>query len=568
MRRRPFGTVLFALAIAAGSLAWQSRPSAQIAAAPDTAAPGWGVRFAAMAPADIRTWDRVIDASERDGGLRVIATDVDPLVPGREVQRLQQFHQGVPVWGAEVVRDDARGVTQSLFGALAASPALEALDTTPTLSEDDASETLRRLGGGDLPLRRAAQLVVLPLDGGDARLAWTAVAGAVPQVDRIFIDAHTGAELLRYTEIERQSAAVGTGTGVLGDQKKLSVEQGTSGYTAFDRHRPPVIETFDFRNNLTRAKLLLDRQLAYATSDLATDSDNIWTDPAVVDAHVHVSWTYDFYYKRFGRLGLDDRNGPINVGVNAVSQQGALTISSADRADYALNAWFCGSCGPQGQGIMFFGNGVPSTVTVGGATITYFAGSLDVAAHELTHGVTAATSRLIYNRESGALNEAFSDIMGKSVEFFYHLPGSNPGQADYTLGKDTVRGARAGVLNGDRSMANPALYGDPDHYSHRYLGTADNGGVHTNSGIANHAFYLAIEGGTNRTSGLAVDGVGGANREQIEKVFYRAFTLLMPANSTFATARAATIQAARDLYGAGSAAERAVTQAWTAVGVQ
>ena len=81
-------------------------------------------------------------------------------------------------------------------------------------------------------------------------------------------------------------------------------------------------------------------------------------------------------------------------------------------------------------------------------------------------------------------------------------------------------------------------------------GTADNGGVHINSGIANQAFYLAVEGGTNRTSGLAVQGVGGANREQIEKVFYRAFTLMLPSNATFSVARAATIQAARDLYGA------------------
>jgi len=120
---------------------------------------------------------------------------------------------------------------------------------------------------------------------------------------------------------------------------------------------------------------------------------------------------------------------------------------------------------------------------------------------------------------------------------------------------------------GIRSMENPNVFGDPDHYSRRFLGTADNGGVHINSGIANQAFYLAIEGGTNRTSGLAVQGVGAGNRDQIEKVFYRAFTQLMPANSTFAVARAATIQAARDLYGAGSNPERAVTAAWTAVGV-
>jgi thermolysin len=116
-------------------------------------------------------------------------------------------------------------------------------------------------------------------------------------------------------------------------------------------------------------------------------------------------------------------------------------------------------------------------------------------------------------------------------------------------------------------MADPQAYDDPDHYSRRYTGSADNGGVHSNSGIANHAFYLAIEGGVNRTSSLAVQGVGAANREKIEKAFYRGFTQLLPANATFAMARVATLQAARDLYGAGSDVERAIEQAWTAVGV-
>ena len=91
--------------------------------------------------------------------------------------------------------------------------------------------------------------------------------------------------------------------------------------------------------------------------------------------------------------------------------------------------------------------------------------------------------------------------------------------------------------------------------------------MHTNSGIGNQAYYLAIQGGTNRTSGISVQGVGLANREQIEKVMYRAFTQLMPANATYAVARAATIQAARDLYGANSSAEASVAAAWTAVGV-
>jgi hypothetical protein len=115
-----------------------------------------------------------------------------------------------------------------------------------------------------------------------------------------------------------------------------------------------------------------------------------------------------------------------------------------------------------------------------------------------------------------------------------------------------------------RSLSNPRSSGDPDHYGLRFIG----GDPHYNSTIASHAFYLAIEGGVDRSSGLAVQGVGAGNREQIEKAFFRALTSLMPSSSTFALTRVATIQAARDLYGTGSAAERAVTQAWDAVGVQ
>jgi Zn-dependent metalloprotease len=179
----------------------------------------------------------------------------------------------------------------------------------------------------------------------------------------------------------------------------------------------------------------------------------------------------------------------------------------------------------------------------------------------LSHGVTEFSSNLIYLNESGALNEAFSDIMGTSAEFFFQPPGTGSRQADYLIGEDVIR------PGGLRSMSNPAAYGDPDHYSKRFLGSEDNGGVHTNSAIASQAFYLAIEGGTNATSGRSVQGIGGANREQMEKVFYRGFTELLPANATFSVARAATIQAARDLYGAGGNVERAVTEAWTAVGV-
>ena len=141
---------------------------------------------------------------------------------------------------------------------------------------------------------------------------------------------------------------------------------------------------------------------------------------------------------------------------------------------FYLNAFYAGG------GVMVYGEGLPAgVVTAGGQHWNYLAGALDVVAHELTHGVTEFTSNLIYLNESGALNEAFSDMMGTSVEFFFQPSGlAGPMKADYLIGEDVV------TPGGLRSLSDPASFGDPDHYTKRFLGTADNGGVHTNLTIA------------------------------------------------------------------------------------
>ncbi len=224
---------------------------------------------------------------------------------------------------------------------------------------------------------------------------------------------------------------------------------------------------------------------------------------------------------------------------------------------FFLNAFYFG------DGIMVYGEGLPEGLTTtGGRRWTYFSAGIDVVAHELTHGVTDYSSRLIYQNESGALNEAFSDIIATGVEFAFHPPGNGTLRADYVLGEDIVS---PGAV---RSMSNPLQYGDPDHYSERFLGSADSGGVHINSGIVNHAFYLAIEGGTHRLSGVRVTGVGGARRADVEQAFYRAFVFMLPPDALFSTARQTTIQSARELFGNGSDVETAIRGAWTAVGVQ
>ena len=543
-----------ALALSAALFLLEDRGSAQLAPM---------VRVHATAPAELRSWDSYVSEATRSGSLRVRRVVRDPLMPAHAVERLQQFHDGVRVWGAEVVRDSERGIVNWVFGSLV--PEI-GIPVQPRLSVLQARQRFLERAGAPARLVREPELVVVPLASGEYRLAFTAVIARRSAVVRSFVDAQTGAELLRYSAVHAQSA-IGTGRGVLGDVKKLSVLRLAGVFVTDDQLRPPIVTTYDMQGNLTRTMDVIFDGATLFASDIASDSDNDWSDVAAVDAHAHVGWTYDYFFKRHGRRGLDDSDRPIFTVINGISQRDALALPP-ELFDMAVNAFWCGECGPGGVGLMYFGNGIPPQYveTSSGQNFTYSAGSLDIVAHELAHGVTDASSALIYADEPGALNEAFSDIMGTAVEFFYQQAGTAKGEADWIVGEDTVRDPR-GIQHGIRSLSNPRAFGNPDHYSWRYVGPDDNGGVHINSGIASHAFYLAVAGGQNRTSNLTVQGVGTANREQMEKIFYRAFVYMLPPSATFSLARAATIQAARDLYGAGSVPERAVTQAWTAVGV-
>jgi bacillolysin len=503
-----------------------------------------------MDAATLRDSDRAITTLMRSEVLKPVITFEDVLVPGRRHERLQQVVNGVPVWASTVTRQsDFAGIPVSIFGDVYEQ--LQPVSTEARLSPQDARQIVgvdADVELGDVP----APLYVLITESGP-RLVYVIRAARPPlQLFLYFIDAINGAVVEKRDDVKRQS--VGMGIGVLGTEKKISTTSQGGTYVAVDALRPPLLDTFNMRANVLATVLSLNGQRRLASSDLASDTDNRWTDAAIVDAHVHAGWTYDYLFKRLGRLGLDNRNLPI-TNITHPASLGDVFVYGNAIVDYLTNA------GYYGDGRMVYGDGLPAGITLGGQTYEPLSGALDIVAHELTHGVTDYTSGLEYRGESGALNEAFSDMIGTSVEFYFQPAGAGRGQADYLIGEDVIR------PGGIRSLANPALFGQPDHFSRFVRTTGDRGGIHTNSGIPNQAFYLAIEGGRNRTSGLTVSGVGGANREQMEKVFYRAFTSMLPATARFSTARAATIQAARDLYGIGSAAERAVTEAWTAVGV-
>ena len=473
--------------------------------------------------------------------------------PRRRIERTDQFIRGVRVFGADVTRQLDRGQTVSVFGTLYDGLVV---DTTPAVTELEARGRVEEAAGVRLGNSRAGELMVLPREDGTANLTWRVRAATGDDLREYFVDAHTGAIIFDYSDLQTQSA-VGAATGVLGDPKKVSALRLGGTFGLQDALRPPSIRTYDMKGDPFRTRDVVNGRVQLTQADLGSDTDNKWEDGALSDTHAYSGFTYDYYYKRFNRRGINDANLRMESLVHPV-RRSDYSLYGTTFSSYFANAVYYGG------GLMAYGVGLPAGVTSSGRNWNYTSGAIDIVAHEITHGVTDYTSDLIYLNESGALNESFSDIMGAAVEFFFQAAGDGVLRADYLCGEDIARGSTG---NGIRSMASPIDRGHPDHYSIRYTGTADGGGVHSNSGIPNHVFYLAIEGGTNRVSGLGVEGVGAANRVQIETVFYRAVTQLLPANATFSMARAATIQAARDLYGSGSAAERAIIQAWTAVGV-
>lgn len=497
-----------------------------------------------------------IEAMIASGRLRLIDQREDTLLAGRVHSRYQQAYNGLPVLGADVTvqRSGAQIVTAIgiIFDGLA-------LDTSaPALSFAQAARAMR--AQGVTLLDSSAPLSILPGADGSVALVYTARddSGYLS-----YVDASSGIERLRINQTQHQSV-VQPGTGGLGDSKKVSSSIQGSAIVALDALRPPALETYDLQGNTSRVDAIRRGTSGVTSADLARQSGTTWSDAAVVDAHVHAGWVYDYYYRRFQRRGLDNNDVRIHSIVHPARQADARIASSATLGTFFLNAFYNRICR-----CMVYGEGLPAgALSAFPNGVRNFATALDVVGHELTHAVTDSSSALIYADESGALNEAFSDIMGTSVEHFYQSPGAGTGRADYLLGEDLAP-TGSGLI---RSMSNPIAYEQPDHFGDRYYigattSSFDSGGVHINSGIANNAYYLAIEGGTHLSSRLVVTGVGSANREQIERIFYRAFTTMLPSSATFYLARVATIQSARDLYGAGSAAERAITGAWNAVGV-
>jgi bacillolysin len=448
--------------------------------------------------------------------------------------RLQQVFNGVPVWGstqAALVADDG---TLTVFSGTV-TPNLEAKQGLKKEKKVNGNQAIK-IAEADLGFaasyekKPSAELVVYT-QGEDAVYAYLVNLNFLepkPGNYNYFVDAANGEILNKYNDLHEAKPGggsgitgtntAGTGVGVLGDSKSLNMILSSTTYYLQDNTRGNGIFTYDAANR------------SRTPGSLWASLDNLLNakyDAPAVDAHYYAGKTYDYYKNVFQR--------------NSYDGNGAALKSTVHYGRNYNNAFWNGSQ-------MVYGDG-------DGTTFIPLSGGLDVVAHELTHAVTDKSSDLIYQYESGALNEAISDIFGTLVEFY------NNNKPDYEIGEDIYTPAKAN--DALRSMSDPAKYGDPDHYSVRYTGTSDNGGVHINSGIINKAAYLLAVGGTHY--GVTVPGIGN---DKVGAIYYRANTRYFTASSTFSQARASLVQAAADLYGAGSAEVNAVNKSFDAVGVK
>jgi bacillolysin len=476
----------------------------------------------------------------RGGSLTLVGADARAFAVPSDV---------VEVWSTRL----ANGITQSRYQQMVGSA--KVLGGQLTVLADRSGSTIAVIGAyfpGLKPKQAAtvsaasARGIAANRIGSDGR--WTSSLRIDPRDGRLFyevinqrfdhrwvhwIDAASGAVKKQYDAV-----AHGDGTGVKGDTKTIDTTR--IGNTFYLRSRDLRQETYDAAN------------MASLPGTIMTDADDHWnynlpklrtpSQAPGVDAHYYANVVDDFYTQTFGRDSIDDN--------------GMQIISSVHVANRYCNAFWNGEQ-------MAYGDG-------DGKTCISLSGGLDVVGHELTHGVTQFTSNLIYENESGALNESFSDMMGNTIEFYADVRGLDPAATpDWLIGEDVI--LSPDVEPGFRNMGDPQEDADPDHYSELIITTADNGGVHSNSGIPNHAYYLAVNGGKN----AGCDAVGSNGHQhtadcdvtvpalglgRAAQVFYAGFTSL-PEFANMCDARNATVAVAGTDAASASAA-------WAAVGVK
>ncbi|GAA0658600.1 M4 family metallopeptidase [Kitasatospora atroaurantiaca] len=460
---------------------------------------------------------------------KLVVKDAFRDADGTRHLRYERMYHDLPVLGGDLIVHQApNGSTRGVDRAAKAS--LNGLAITPAQAAPKAQATALAAEAGST-VQTAPRLVVWAAKGTPI-LAWETVVTSrqkdgTPSKLHVVTDAKSGAVLQKFEGIE-----TGSGKGVFVGSVDLTTTQSGSQYQLQDASRGGQSAN-DMGNGTSGNGTLF----ANAT-DQWGDGTAANRESAAVDAYFGAAKTWDFYKNTFSR------NGIRNDGVGALS-----------RVHYDtgyVNAFWDDSCF-----CMTYGDGQNDS-----APLT----EIDVAGHEMTHGVTSATAGLNYSGESGGLNEATSDIMGTMVEWYANLPANPP---NYWIG-ELIN------LNGNntplRYMDQPSKDGSSADSWYDGVGNLD---VHYSSGVANHFFYLLSEGsGSKSINGFDYNSptvnstsVTGIGRDKAAQVWYRALTTYFTSTTDYAGARDATLKAATDLYGADSTESKQVATAWAAVNV-
>ena len=461
--------------------------------------------------------------------------------------RLSQLYKGIPVYGAEVmVHMNEYGIGESFNGNYYNFN--ENIDPIPAISEQLAVDKVGAHLGGDKPLspltsqeRQLVQheepiatlciyhdksLVTLPV------LAYHIIyCPKLQERWEYFVNASTGTILHRFqTVCFADGPRTATGLDLNGISRSIQTYQKGATFFLLDISRPmytavgselpdqPVggILTVDMNNTFGD-----DQAIQHNTS-----TNNNWNtalQTKALSAHFNAGAAYEYYRTKHNRNSIDGEGGTIISIINVPDEEGKAMD----------NAFWNGK-------LMCYGNG--------NLMFKPLAGGMDVAGHEMTHGVVQNTANLEYQGESGAINESMADIFGSMMD-----------PADWLIGEDVVKpaGFPSGAMrsmsdphNGGTNLSHPGY--QPKHLNEVYTGTEDNGGVHINSGIPNHAFYKFAEAIT---------------REKAAAVFYKALDDYLTKSSKFIDLRLAVAKAASDLYGAGSNEVIQAGIAFDAVGI-
>ncbi|MQY39530.1 Transglutaminase-activating metalloprotease [Streptomyces sp. RB17] len=542
--RHKRATLVIATAVAAGALlstgltttaTAAGKSSATLAAAPAALSDSARISLIQKAQADAAKTAQQLGLGAKE---KLVVKDVVKDADGTVHTRYERTYAGLPVLGGDLVVHTAEsGKAEGVTKATKATIKVASLkpQITAAKAEKQAVSAARTLGSATTTADGARK--VIWAGSGKPVLAYETVVGGLqddgtPNQLHVITDAATGKKLFEYQGIEN---ATGTGKTLYSGTVSLTTTQSGSSYNLTDASRGGH-KTYNLaRKTSGKGTLVANSTNTFGTGTASSSSSD---QTAAADAAYGAQETWDFYKSTFGRSGIK------NDGVGAYS-----------RVHYGsnyVNAFWDDSCF-----CMTYGDGSSNTHPLT---------SLDVAGHEMSHGVTANTAGLDYSGESGGLNEATSDIFGTGVEF-YANNASDPG--DYLIGEKIN-------INGDgtplRYMDKPSKDGGSADYWSSSVGNLD---VHYSSGVANHFFYLLSEGSGSKTingvtynsptsNGSTVTGIGRAKALQI---WYKALTTYFTSTTNYKAARTGTLSAAAALYGSGSTEYNAVAAAWSAVNV-